>query len=350
MKLLITGGAGFIGSHTSLLLLEEGYDLVIYDSFQNSSEKVFNRFEKILGHDESYLSKRIKVIKGDIRDKKLLDEVFNYYSSSGDSILSVLHFAGLKSVSESVIKPIDYWDVNLFGTRNLVEVMAKYNCYRLVFSSSATIYGSNITDKIKENHDIKPHNPYGHTKAAVEDLLTDLYNSNDKWSFAILRYFNPVGAHSSGQIGEDPFGVPNNLFPFISQVAIGRLEKLKVFGNDWPTTDGTGIRDYIHVTDLAEGHLSALKKLLENNNRQILKLNLGSGKGHSVLEVIKTFSMVTGIDIPYEITNRRSGDTAKNVADPSLSRKTLGWETKRSLFEMCRDSWNWQTKNPNGYY
>ena len=349
MKLLVTGGAGFIGSHTSLLLLEEGYDLVIYDSFHNSSEKVFKRFEKILGCDEIYLSKRIKVIKGDIRDKNLLDEVFNYYSSSGDSISAVLHFAGLKSVSESVKNPLEYWDVNLFGTRNLIEVMAKYDCHNLVFSSSATIYGSTISEKINEDHYIKPHNPYGHTKAAVEFFLTDLYKSNDKWSIAILRYFNPVGAHSSGQIGEDPFGVPNNLFPLISHAAIGRLEKLQVFGNDWPTIDGTGVRDYIHVMDLAEGHLSALKQLLENNNKQILKLNLGSGKGHSVLEVIKIFSNVTGVDIPYEITNRRSGDTAKNIADPSLSKKTLGWETKRTLIEMCRDSWNWQTKNPNGY-
>ena len=348
MKLLVTGGAGFIGSHTSLLLLEEGYDLVIYDSFHNSSQKVFKRFEKILGCDEAYLSTRIKVIEGDIRDKNSLDEVFNYYSSSGDSITAVLHFAGLKSVSESLIKPIDYWDVNLFGTKNLIEVMAKYDCFKLVFSSSATVYGSTSSSKITEDHNINPQNPYGHTKAAVEGFLTDLYNSNDKWSFAILRYFNPVGAHSSGQIGENPFGVPNNLFPFISQVAIGRLEKLLVFGNDWPTTDGTGIRDYIHVVDLAQGHISALEKLLESK-KIILKLNLGSGKGHSVLDVIKTFSKVTGVDIPYEISNRRSGDTGQNVADPSLSKKTLGWETKRTLFEMCRDSWNWQTKNPNGY-
>ena len=350
MNLLVTGGAGFIGSHTSLLLLQEGYDLVIYDSFLNSSQKVFKRFEKILDWDQTYLNKRIKVIKGDIRDKNLLDEIFRNYSLSSNPISAVLHFAGLKSVSESVIKPIAYWDVNLFGTKNLIEVMTKYNCYKLVFSSSATIYGTTDSAKINEDHEIKPHNPYGHTKAAVEDFLTDLYNSNNKWSFAILRYFNPVGAHSSGQIGEDPFGVPNNLFPFISQVAVGRLEILQIFGNDWPTADGTGIRDYIHVVDLAEGHLSALKKLLDNNNKQILKLNLGSGKGHSVLEVVKIFGKVTGVDIPFEIINRRSGDTAKSVANPSLSKKILGWETKRSLYEMCKDSWNWQTKNPNGYY
>ena len=350
MKLLLTGGAGFIGSHTSLLLLEEGYDLVIYDSFHNSTERVFKRFGKILECDPINLSKRIKVIKGDIRDKNSLDEVFNHYSSLGDPISAVLHFAGLKSVSESVKNPISYWDVNLLGTKNLIEVMAKYDCYKLVFSSSATIYGSTNSQKINEDHHINPYNPYGHTKAAVEDLLTDLYNSNNKWSLAILRYFNPVGAHSSGQIGEDPFGIPNNLFPFICQVAVGRLDKLLVFGNDWPTLDGTGVRDYIHVIDLAEGHLSALKNLFENDNNRILKLNLGSGKGHSVLEVIKTFSQVTGVDIPYSITKRRKGDTAITVADPSLSKKILGWETKRSLFEMCRDSWHWQTKNPNGYY
>ena len=350
MNLLITGGAGFIGSHTSLLLLEQGFNLVIYDSFHNSSERVFKRFGKILKWDETYLSKRIKVIKGDIRDKKLLDEVFNNCLSSGEPISAVLHFAGLKSVSESVKKPTEYWDVNFFGTKNLIEVMAKYDCNKLVFSSSATIYGSTTSGKIKEDHDIKPQNPYGLTKAAVEELLTDFYDSNDKWSFAILRYFNPVGAHFSGQIGEDPLGVPNNLFPYISQVAIGRLDKLMIFGNDWPTSDGTGVRDYIHIIDLAEGHLSALKNLLEDNCKKIIKLNLGSGKGHSVLEVIKTFNEVTGVNIPYEITNRRAGDTAKTVADPSLSKKILGWETKRSLFEMCRDSWHWQTKNPNGYY
>ena len=350
MNLLITGGAGFIGSHTSLLLLEEGFNLVIYDSFHNSSDKVFERFRKILKCDETYLSKRIKVIKGDIRDKKLLDEVFNNYLSSGEPISAVLHFAGLKSVSESVKNPISYWDVNLLGTKNLIEVMAKNECYKLVFSSSATIYGSTNSQKIKEDHHINPYNPYGHTKAAVEDLLTDLYNANNKWSLAILRYFNPVGAHSSGEIGEDPFGIPNNLFPFICQVAVGRLDKLLVFGNDWPTLDGTGVRDYIHVIDLAEGHLSALKNLFESNNKRILKLNLGSGKGHSVLEIIKTFSQVTGVNIPYSITKRRKGDTAITVADASLSKNILGWETKRSLFEMCRDSWNWQTKNPNGYH
>ena len=350
MKLLLTGGAGFIGSHTSLLLLEEGYDLVIYDSFHNSTEKVFKRFGKILDCDPINLSKRIKVIKGDIRDKNSLDEVFNHYSSLGDPISAVLHFAGLKSVSESVRNPISYWDVNLLGTKNLIEVMAKNDCYKFVFSSSATIYGSTNSQKIKEDHHINPYNPYGHTKAAVEDLLTDLYNSNNKWSLAILRYFNPVGAHSSGEIGEDPFGIPNNLFPFICQVAVGRLDKLLVFGNDWPTLDGTGVRDYIHVIDLAEGHLSALKNLFESNNKRILKLNLGSGKGHSVLEVINTFSQVTGVNIPYSITKRRKGDTAITVADASLSKKILGWETKRSLFEMCRDSWNWQTKNPNGYH
>ncbi len=350
MKLLVTGGAGFIGSHTCILLLKEGYNLVIYDSFLNSSEEVFHRVGKILQFDENYLNKRIKVIKGDVRDKNLLNDVFQHHASSGDSISGVLHFAGLKSVSESVIKPNEYWDVNFLGTIKLIEIMNKYNCFKLVFSSSATIYGSTCSEKITEDHNIKPINPYGHTKAAVEDFLTDLYNSNDQWSFAILRYFNPVGAHMSGQIGEDPLGIPNNLFPFISQVAVGRLEKLRVFGDDYPTPDGTGIRDYIHVMDLAEGHLSALKNLMKDNTKKMLKLNLGSGNGHSVLEVINTFNKVTGVYIPYEFTNRRAGDTAITVADPSLSKITLGWETKRSLFEMCTDSWNWQSKNPKGYF
>ena len=267
----------------------------------------------------------------------------------GDSISAVLHFAGLKSVSESVVKPIEYWDVNLFGTKNLIEIMTKYNCFKLVFSSSATIYGSSCSEKITEDHNIKPINPYGHTKAAVEDFLTDLYNSKNKWAFAILRYFNPVGAHTSGQIGEDPYGIPNNLFPFISQVAVGKLEKLRIFGDDYSTHDGTGVRDYVHVMDIADGHISALKNLLKDNSRKILKLNLGSGKGHSVLEVINTFNKVTGVDIPYEVTNRRAGDTAITVADASLAKITLGWFTKRSLFEMCKDSWNWQSKNPKGY-
>ena len=350
MNLLITGGTGFIGSHTCLLLLERGYDLIIYDSFINSSEKVLGRIGTILKFDHDYFYKRVKVIKGDIRDKKKLRELFSFFKAKGNSIKGVLHFAGLKSVSESVINPLEYWDVNLSGTRNLLSSMNEFNCKTLLFSSSATIYGSTTSDRINEDHLINPINPYGKTKAAVENLLTDLYKSDNKWSIASLRYFNPVGAHSSGLIGEDPLGIPNNLFPFISNVAAGRIKKLKVFGSNWPTPDGTGVRDYIHVSDIAKGHFDAFNYLLQRKKGKLLKINLGTGKGYSVLEVINTFNNVIGNEIPYEIVDRRSGDNAISIADPSLAKNILGWEAKNSLFDMCRDSWNWQTKNPNGYY
>ena len=349
MNLLITGGTGFIGSHTCLLLLSQGYNLIIYDSFVNSSIKVLDRLRIILNFENNYFANRISVIQGDIRDKKKLRELFSFFESKGKSIKGVLHFAGLKSVSESMINPLEYWDVNLSGTKNLLFAMNEFNCKTFVFSSSATIYGSKSSCKISEHDSINPLNPYGKTKAAVENLLTDLYKSDKKWSIASLRYFNPVGAHSSGLIGEDPLGVPNNLFPYISQVASGKIKRLKVFGSNWPTTDGTGVRDYVHVSDLAEGHIIALKYLLNNNDANILKLNLGSGKGHSVLEVINTYSNVIGRDIPYDIVDRRIGDNAISVADPSLANETLGWKTQKSLFEMCKDSWNWQRNNPKGY-
>jgi len=348
VNLLITGGTGFIGSHTCLLLLEKGYNLVIYDSFINSSQKVLGRLSRILNFNNDDFDKRVSVIKGDIRDKKKLTELFSFFELNGQSIKGVLHFAGLKSVSESLTNPLEYWDVNLSGTKNLLSSMNEFNCKTLIFSSSATIYGSTVSFKINEDHFINPINPYGKTKAAVENLLTDLYQSDDKWSIASLRYFNPVGAHSSGMIGEYPLGIPNNLFPLISNVAAGSIEKLKVFGSDWPTTDGTGVRDYIHVNDIAEGHCDAIKYLTEIKNGKLLKINLGTGKGHTVLEVISAFSKVTGNKIPYEIVERRSGDNGISIADPSLAKKILGWEAKNSLFDMCRDSWNWQKNNPYG--
>tara|TARA_B100000963_G_scaffold346982_1_gene352813 strand:+ start:1717 stop:2769 length:1053 start_codon:yes stop_codon:yes gene_type:complete len=350
VNLLITGGTGFIGSHTCLLLLERGYDLVIYDSFINSSQKVLGRLRNILNFNNDYFDKRVSVIKGDMRDKEKLRELFSSFQLKGKSIKGVLHLAGLKSITDSIINPLEYWDVNLSGTKNLLSSMIEFDCKTLLFSSSATIYGSTPIGKINEDHFINPINPYGKTKAAVENLLTDLYQSDDKWSIACLRYFNPVGAHSSGLIGEDPLGIPNNLFPLISNVAAGRIEKLKVFGSDWPTTDGTGIRDYIHVNDLAEGHCDAIKYLLERKKGHLLKLNLGSGRGHTVLEVISTFNKVIGSLIPYEIVDRRSGDNGISIADPSLAKNILGWEAKNSLFDMCRDSWNWQKNNPEGYY
>ena len=350
MNLLITGGTGFIGSHTCLLLLERGYDLVIYDSFINSSEKVLGRLRNILNFNDDYFNKRVRVIKGDMRDKKKLRELFSSFELKGKSIKGVLHLAGLKSVSESLINPLEYWDVNLSGTKNLLSSMSEFNCKTLIFSSSATIYGSTVSGKINEDHFINPINPYGKTKAAVENLLTDLYHSDNQWSIASLRYFNPVGAHSSGMIGEDPLGNPNNLFPLINKVAAGRIEKLKVFGSDWPTTDGTGVRDYIHVNDIAEGHCDAIKYLIERKNGKLIKLNLGTGKGYTVLEVINAFTKVIGNKIPYEIVDRRSGDNAISIADPSLAKNILGWVAKNSLFDMCRDSWNWQKNNPEGYY
>ena len=350
MNLLITGGTGFIGSHTCLLLLERGYDLVIYDSFINSSEKVLDRLRNILKFNNDYFNKRVSVIKGDMRDKKKLRELFSTFELKGKAIKGVLHLAGLKSVSESIINPLEYWDVNLSGTKNLLSSMIEFNCKTLLFSSSATIYGSTASGKINEDHFINPINPYGKTKAAVENLLTDLYQSDDKWSIASLRYFNPVGAHSSGLIGEDPMGIPTNLFPLIRNVAAGRIEKLKVFGSDWPTTDGTGVRDYIHVNDLAEGHCDAINYLIRSKNGELLKLNLGTGEGHTVLEVINTFTKVIGKIIPFEFVERRSGDNGISIADPSLAKSILGWEAKNSLFDMCKDSWNWQKNNPRGYH
>jgi len=349
VNLLITGGTGFIGSHTCLLLLDKGYDLVIYDSFINSSEKVIDRLRTILKFNDDYFDKRVSIIKGDIRDKKKLIEIFSSFQSNGKSIKGVLHFAGLKSVSDSLINPLEYWDVNLSGTKNLLYSMNEFNCKTLLFSSSATIYGSTSSGKINEDHLIKPINPYGKTKAAVENLLSDLSKSDDQWSIATLRYFNPVGAHISGLIGEDPVGIPNNLFPLIGKVAAGKIKKLKVFGSDWPTTDGTGVRDYIHVEDIAEGHFETFKYLLEGKEKRLLKLNLGTGKGYSVLEVLSTYSKVIGKKIPYEIVSRRSGDNAISVADASLAKNILGWEAKKSLIDMCRDSWNWQ-KNYHKIY
>jgi len=350
VNLLITGGTGFIGSHTCLLLLERGYDLVIYDSFINSSEKVLGRLETILKFNHDYFYKRVRVIKGDMRDKKKLRELFSFFESKGNSIKGVLHFAGLKSVSESVINPLEYWDVNFSGTKNLLCSMNEFNCKTLIFSSSATIYGSTSSDKIKEDHLIYPINPYGKTKAAVENLLTDLHKSDDKWAIALLRYFNPVGAHTSGMIGEYALGKPNNLFPLINNVASRRIKKINVFGADWPTKDGTCVRDYIHVKDVAEAHYYALNYMLRRQKSDLLKLNLGTGKGHSVLEVLSSFTKVIGNKIPYEIVERRPGDNAISIADPSLAKDILGWEAKNSLFNMCRDSWNWHKNNPKGYY
>lgn len=335
MAILVTGGAGYIGSHTAVELIESGYEVVIVDNFMNSSTEVINRLKKIT-------EKEIKVYNVDLLDKEGLTNVF-----SENQIEAVIHFAGLKAVGESVEKPLFYYHNNITGTLHLSEVMRNFGVKKMVFSSSATVYGTAETVPLNEDTTLGATNPYGWSKLMLEQIFRDLYTSDNEWSIALLRYFNPVGAHESGLIGENPNGIPNNLTPYITQVAVGKLEKLRVFGNDYDTEDGTGIRDYIHVVDLAKGHLKALDKVLTNNI--IDAYNLGTGEGYSVLDMVKTFEKVTGVKIPYEITDRRPGDIAVSYADPTKARQELGWVAERGLEDMLRDSWNWQQKNKNGY-
>lgn len=336
MSILVTGGAGYIGSHTCVRLLDAGHQITVIDNLCNSNTEAIRRIRKITGRD-------FRFYEEDLRSEKALDDIFRE-----NEIDSVIHFAGLKAVGESVAQPLRYYENNLTSTLNLLRVMDKYNVKRLVFSSSATVYGDPHTVPITEDFPLSATNPYGMTKLMIENILKDLYRANKGWSIALLRYFNPVGAHESGLIGEDPSGIPNNLMPYIAQVAIGKLEKLRVFGNDYPTKDGTGVRDYIHVVDLADGHLSALRKLNEKSG--LLIYNLGTGVGYSVLEMVKAFSEASGRPVPYEITARRPGDIAACYADPGKAEKELNWKAKRDLAEMCRDTWNWQQKNPNGYH
>jgi len=343
-QFLITGGAGFIGSHTALVLLEAGHSLVVLDNFANSSPVSLRRVLELAGPEAST---RLAVLEGDIRNPADLERAFAT-APAGQPIEAVIHFAGLKSVGESLEYPLDYWDVNLGGSRQLLAAMQARGCRSLVFSSSATLYGMPEQVPIPETAPIQPINPYGHSKAAVEQLLADLAASEDGWRIARLRYFNPVGAHPSGLIGEASRGIPNNLFPFVSQVAVGRRDRLQVFGGDWPTPDGSGVRDYIHVMDLAEGHQAALDTLLAEEP-QLLTLNLGSGLGHSVLEVVAAFESASGRPVPCELVARRPGDAAISVADPALAAQRLGWRTQRGLAEICRDGWAWQSANPHGY-
>jgi UDP-glucose 4-epimerase len=342
--LLITGGAGFIGSHTCLVLLEGGHQLVVLDNFANSSPESLRRVQELAG---PAAADRLTVVEGDIRSGSDLERAFAARAAGGP-IEAVIHFAGLKAVGESVQHPLRYWDVNVAGSGQLLAAMQTHGCRTLVFSSSATLYGIPEQVPIPETAPVQPINPYGHSKAAVERMLADLAASEPGWRIARLRYFNPVGAHPSGRIGEDPNGIPNNLFPFVSQVAVGRRERLQVFGGDWPTPDGSGVRDYIHVMDLAEGHRAALEVLLAEAP-QLLTLNLGSGQGHSVLEVVAAFAQACARPVPYAVVERRPGDAASTVADPSLAADRLGWRTSRSLAEMCRDGWAWQSANPHGY-
>ena len=349
-QLLITGGAGFIGSHTCVVLLAAGHDLIVVDDFSNSSAHALERVAELshlpLGDGTS---ERLRTVTGDLNDRQCLERIFQEAVDSGRPIEAVVHFAGLKAVGESVQDPLRYWSVNVGGSMTLLRVMETFACHTLVFSSSATLYGYPERVPIPETAPVQPINPYGQNKAAVERLLHDLAGSApDLWRIACLRYFNPVGAHPSGRIGEDPLGIPNNLFPFVTQVAVGRRKEVQVFGDDWPTPDGTGVRDYIHVMDLAEGHKAALDCLL-TEAPQLLTLNLGSGRGISVLEVVNAFGQACGQPIPHTIVDRRPGDAAITVADPSEALRRLGWSTQRSLDDICRDGWAWQSANPAGY-
>lgn len=338
MSILITGGAGYIGSHTLIALSEAGYDFVVYDNLSNSSKESIKRVEKII-------NKLISFEEGDIRDKELLKKVFKKYN-----IDSVIHFAGLKAVGESVEKPLEYYDNNVVGTIRLLEVMKEFDCKKIVFSSSATVYGNPKSNPIKEDFPVGgTTNPYGTSKYMCEQILEDLYLSDNSFKIAILRYFNPVGAHESGMIGEDPNGIPNNLMPFISQVAVGKRGFLSVFGADYDTHDGTGVRDYIHVVDLAYGHVKAIDYLNSKDSMKPLVVNLGTGIGYSVLDMVKAFEKASAKKVPYKIVDRRAGDIATCYSDPSFAKEILAWESKKGIDDMCIDVWRWQNKNPNGY-
>lgn len=335
-NILVTGGAGYIGSHTLVELIESGYDVVVVDNLSNSSEESLRRVEKITG-------KKVKFYENDIADMEAMDKIF-----TENDIDAVIHFAGLKAVGESVEKPLEYYKNNISGTLNMCEVMRNHNVKNIIFSSSATVYGDPVEVPITEKTPKgQCTNPYGWTKSMLEQILMDIQKADNEWNVILLRYFNPIGAHKSGLIGEDPNGIPNNLMPYITKVATGQLEKLSVFGDDYDTKDGTGVRDYIHVVDLAKGHVASVKKLVENPGVKVY--NLGTGNGYSVLEVVNNFIEASGVDIPYVIAPRRAGDIATCYADASLAKEELGWEAQYGIKEMCADSWNWQKNNPEGY-
>lgn len=335
MKILVTGGAGYIGSHTCVELLNNGYEVVIADNLVNSCEVAVDRVEQITG-------KHVAFYKIDVCDEAALDKLF-----AKEKIDAVIHFAGLKAVGESVYKPLEYYQNNLESTLILCKVMRKYSVKNIVFSSSATVYGLHGVVPFKEDSDVSATNPYGYTKVMIERILRDIYTADNSWNIGILRYFNPIGAHESGLIGEDPAGIPNNLVPYIAQVAVGKLKQVSVFGNDYPTPDGTGVRDYIHVCDLAKGHVKAIEKLLEKPG--VVTYNLGTGRGYSVLEVIEAYRKASGKPIPYKIIARRPGDIATCYASTEKAEKELGWRAEKSIDEMCADSWRWQSMNPDGY-
>lgn len=336
MAILVTGGAGFIGSHTCVELLGRGYEVVVVDNLVNSSRESLRRVQEITG-------RRLTFYEKDLLDREALREIFDR-----EEIDAVIHFAALKAVGESVEKPLDYYYNNVIGTLVLCEAMKLHGVKNLVFSSSATVYGKPKTVPIREDFPRSVTNPYGRTKLMIEDILTDLTVTDPEWKIALLRYFNPIGAHESGRIGEDPHGIPNNLMPYVTQVASGKLPKLGIFGDDYETPDGTGVRDYIHVVDLAKGHVKMLEKMRICGGG-IYTYNLGTGKGYSVLELVHAFEAVTGVKIPYEIRPRRAGDIAACYADPSKAQAELGWKAEKTLEQMCEDAWRWQKNNPNGY-
>jgi UDP-glucose 4-epimerase len=335
MAILVTGGAGYIGSHTCVELLNAGHEIIVVDNFSNSKPESLNRVKEITGKDFTFY-------QVDLLDKIALEKVF-----ADNEIEAVIHFAGLKAVGESVAIPLRYYQNNITGTLYLCEVMEKFGVHKMVFSSSATVYGMTEQVPLTEDLPVGAINPYGRTKQMIEEILRDLYVSNDNWSIALLRYFNPIGAHKSGKIGEDPSGIPNNLMPFITQVAVGKREILSVFGDDYPTPDGTCIRDYIHVTDLALGHLKAVEKIMSTTG--VDAYNLGTGNGYSVFDMIKAVGKAAGKEVPYKVVERRPGDAAESFADPTKAKELLGWVAERGIDEMCEDSWRWQSNNPNGY-
>lgn len=336
MAILITGGCGYIGSHTCIEMLKAGYDIVVLDNYYNAKPEALRRAKELAGKDFPFY-------ECDIRDADGLQKIF-----SAHQIDAVIHFAGLKAVGESVSKPMEYYDNNVGGTVTLCEVMAKNGCKRMVFSSSATVYGMNNPSPLREEMPTGAvTNPYGRTKYIIEEILQDICVSDPDWSVVLLRYFNPIGAHDSGRIGEDPNGIPNNLMPYISQVAIGKLPKLSVFGDDYDTPDGTGVRDYIHVVDLAKGHVKAVDYALKTTGADVF--NLGTGIGYSVLDLVKAFEKANGVKVPYVISPRRPGDIATCYSDPSKAAKVLGWKAEKTIEDMCRDSWRWQSQNPKGY-
>lgn len=335
MAILVTGGAGFIGSHTCVELLDAGYEIVVLDNLKNSHETAINRIKEITGKDFSFYPV-------DLLNREAVEAVF-----AENTIDAVIHFAGLKAVGESVSQPLRYYYNNITGTLILCEVMQKFGVKKMVFSSSATVYGMSNQVPFTEDMPLSATNPYGWTKVMIEQILRDVYAADNEWAISMLRYFNPVGAHPSGKIGEDPNGIPNNLMPFITQVAVGKLKELRVFGNDYPTKDGTGVRDYIHVVDLAKGHIKALEKILKGQG--VSAYNLGTGTGYSVLDMVNAFEKATGQAVPYKIVDRRPGDIAASFADPSKAEKELNWKAEKTLEDMCRDAWRWQSQNPNGY-